>query len=61
MVAGLRSRLDDAQLVELTMMVGVENLRSRVNGALGLSSQGFTDRCEIPGGATATAGGSVAS
>jgi alkylhydroperoxidase family enzyme len=61
MVAGLRSRLDDAALVELTMMVGVENLRSRVNSALGLSSQGFTDRCELPDRAAAIAGGSAAS
>jgi AhpD family alkylhydroperoxidase len=61
MVAGLRGHLDDAELVELTMMVGVENLRSRVNSALGLTSQGFTDRCEIPGRAAATAGGIDAS
>ena len=48
MVAGLRRRLDDSQLVELTMMVAVENVRSRFNSALGLTSQGFKDRCEIP-------------
>jgi AhpD family alkylhydroperoxidase len=48
MVAGLRSHLDDAALVELTMMVAVENSRSRFNSALGLTSQGFKDRCEIP-------------
>ena len=48
MVAGLRGRLDDAALVELTMMVAVENTRSRFNAALGLTSQGFRDRCEIP-------------
>jgi AhpD family alkylhydroperoxidase len=48
MVAGLRQHLDDAQLVELTMMVAVENVRSRFNSALGLTSQGFKDRCEIP-------------
>jgi alkylhydroperoxidase family enzyme len=48
MVAGLRRHLDDAQLVELTMMVAVENVRSRFNSSLGLTSQGFTDRCEIP-------------
>jgi hypothetical protein len=34
--------------VELTVMVGIENLRSRVNSALGLRSQGFADRCEVP-------------
>ena len=48
MVADLRRQLDDAQLVELTMMVAVENVRSRFNSALGLSSQGFKDRCDIP-------------
>ncbi len=48
MVAGLRARLDDAALVELTMMIAVENVRSRFNSALGLTSQGFRDRCEIP-------------
>jgi len=48
MVADLRRALDDAQLVELTMMVAVENVRSRFNAALGLTSQGFKDRCEIP-------------
>ena len=51
MVAELRGRLDDAQLVELTMMVAVENVRSRFNSALGLTSQGFRDRCEIPASA----------
>jgi len=55
-VAGLRSELDDAELVELTMMVAVENVRSRFNSALGLTSQGFKDRCEIP----ATASGPTA-
>src|SRR3954469_22058604 len=48
MVAELRRRLDDAQLVELTMMIAVENSRSRFNSALGLTSQGFRDRCELP-------------
>ncbi|PZS17695.1 MAG: carboxymuconolactone decarboxylase family protein [Pseudonocardiales bacterium] len=46
MVDGLRADLDDAQLVELAMMVAVENQRSRFNIALGLTSQGFKDRCE---------------
>src|SRR3954447_13306288 len=48
MVADLRQRLDDAALVELTMMIAVENQRSRFNSALGLTSQGFSDRCEVP-------------
>jgi AhpD family alkylhydroperoxidase len=46
-VAELRQHLDDGQLVELTMMIAVENERSRFNAALGLTSQGFTDRCEF--------------
>ncbi len=48
MVADLRRDLDDAALVELTMMIAVENQRSRFNSALGLTSQGFRDRCELP-------------
>jgi hypothetical protein len=48
MVAELRCSLDDAQLVELTMMISVANSRSRCSSALGLISQGFRDRCEIP-------------
>jgi alkylhydroperoxidase family enzyme len=50
MVAQLSAHLDEAQLVELTAIVAVENLRSRVNSALGLTAQGFKDRCEIPAG-----------
>jgi AhpD family alkylhydroperoxidase len=48
MVAGLRSELDDAQLVELTEIISVENLRSRTNSALGLTSQGFKSQCDLP-------------
>jgi alkylhydroperoxidase family enzyme len=49
-VAWLRARIGDAALVELTMMVAVENQRSRFNAALGLSSQGFADRCAVAAG-----------
>ena len=48
MVEGLRADLDDAQLVELTAMISVENLRSRSNSALGLTSQGFKSQCDLP-------------
>jgi AhpD family alkylhydroperoxidase len=48
MVEGLRADLDDAALVELTEMISVENLRSRTNSALGLTSQGFKDQCDLP-------------
>ena len=48
LAAALREDLGDAALVELTMMVAIENERSRFNSALGLTSQGFSDRCELP-------------
>ncbi|GHC31946.1 carboxymuconolactone decarboxylase family protein [Streptomyces cinnamoneus] len=44
----LRGRLGEAAFVELTAMVAVENFRSRINAALGLSSQGFKDTCDVP-------------
>jgi AhpD family alkylhydroperoxidase len=47
MAARLRDDLGDAAFVELTMMVAVENERSRFNSALGLTTQGFSDRCEL--------------
>jgi alkylhydroperoxidase family enzyme len=47
LVAQLREHLSEAQLVELTAIIAVENLRSRINAALGLTAQGFKDRCEI--------------
>ncbi len=42
----LRTALGERGFVELTLMVAVENLRSRTNSALGLTSQGFKDQCE---------------
>jgi alkylhydroperoxidase family enzyme len=44
MVAELGRHLSEAQLVELTAIIAVENLRSRINSALGLAAQGFADR-----------------
>jgi alkylhydroperoxidase family enzyme len=49
MAEALRGDLGDDGFVELTMMVAVENQRSRFNSALGLSSQGFKDQCELRG------------
>jgi AhpD family alkylhydroperoxidase len=46
--ARLIELLGKPAFVELTVMVGVENLRSRVNASLGLRSQGFSDRCQVP-------------
>jgi AhpD family alkylhydroperoxidase len=45
----LRADLGDKAFVELTMMVAVENERSRFNHALGLRSQGLKDTCSIGG------------
>ena len=50
MVTDLRTRFSDAELVELTAMIAVENQRSRTNAALGLTSQGFRDHCDLPSG-----------
>lgn len=48
MVASLRERLGTEAVVELTLMVAIENERSRFNAAMGLASQGFSDVCELP-------------
>ncbi|MFJ8357628.1 carboxymuconolactone decarboxylase family protein [Streptomyces sp. NPDC093984] len=48
LAARLLSRLGEPAFVELTAMVAVENLRSRINAALGLTSQGFKDSCDLP-------------
>lgn len=47
LAAALRKDLGVEAFVELTMMVAVENERSRFNSALGLTSQGFKDTCAI--------------
>lgn len=47
LAAALRTDLGDAAFVELTMMVAVENLRSRFNSSLGLASQGFSESCRV--------------
>ncbi|NUR09728.1 MAG: carboxymuconolactone decarboxylase family protein [Nocardioidaceae bacterium] len=44
----LRADLGVPGFLELSMMVAVENERSRLNSALGLTSQGFSDQCELP-------------
>jgi alkylhydroperoxidase family enzyme len=47
MSEALRSELGDEAFVELTAIVAVENERSRFNKALGLTSQGFKEQCEL--------------
>lgn len=49
-VADLRHRFGDAGVMELTYQVGVENMRARMNTALGITEQGFSsgDACRVP-------------
>jgi AhpD family alkylhydroperoxidase len=49
-VADLRTRFGDAGTFELTYQIGLENMRARVNSALGITEQGFNsgDACRIP-------------
>lgn len=50
LVARLREHFDDAQLVELTSAIAIENYRARFNHALGLEPQGFSEgaACVVP-------------
>jgi alkylhydroperoxidase family enzyme len=43
--ARVRSFFDEAQIVELTAAVALENFRSKLNVPLGIEAQGF---CVIP-------------
>lgn len=47
LVRRLRDYLSEAQFVELTAIIWLENLRSRRNIAFGVTSQGFKARCNI--------------
>ena len=49
-VADLRARFGDAGVIELTYQIGVENMRARMNSALGITEQGFSsgDACRVP-------------
>lgn len=49
-VADLKARFGDAGVFELTYQIGLENMRARVNSALGITEQGFNsgDACRIP-------------
>ena len=46
----LRARFDEGQIVELTYAAAIENLRARVNKALGIESQEYSEGavCAIP-------------
>ncbi|MFB6676691.1 carboxymuconolactone decarboxylase family protein [Streptomyces sp. NPDC056390] len=46
--ATLLGQLGPAALVELTVFIGFANLAARCNTAHGITSQGYSDACEIP-------------
>src|SRR6266487_3433016 len=46
--ARLLDRLGPAAMIELTVFVAFSNFATRSNMALGITSQGFSDACEIP-------------
>jgi alkylhydroperoxidase family enzyme len=46
--ARLLERLGPAALVEVTVFIAFANLSTRVNTAHGITSQGYSDVCEIP-------------
>jgi alkylhydroperoxidase family enzyme len=46
--ARLLGQLGPAAMVELTVFIGFANLASRVNTAHGITSQGYSEACEIP-------------
>ena len=49
-VADLQARFGDNGVIELTYQIGLENMRARMNAALGITEQGFNsgDACRIP-------------
>jgi alkylhydroperoxidase family enzyme len=46
--ASLLEQLGPAALVELTVFIAFANMASRANTAHGITSQGYSDACEIP-------------
>jgi alkylhydroperoxidase family enzyme len=46
--ARLLDRVGPAALVELTVVIAFANLSTRANTAHGITSQGYSDACEIP-------------
>lgn len=52
--AELRAHLDEAQLVELTHVIALENLRGRFNRAMGIGAAGFSEGMVCAAPATLT-------
>jgi AhpD family alkylhydroperoxidase len=49
-VADLRARFGENGVIELSYQIGIENMRARMNTALGITEQGFNsgDACRVP-------------
>lgn len=57
LVNRLLEHFNEAAVVELTTMIALENLRARINSAMGLTSQGFSETCPVQApGAVGSAG-----
>lgn len=48
LAARLQRTFSEKERVELAGWVALENMRSRFNAGLGLRSEGFSDKCEVP-------------
>ena len=46
--ARLLDRPGEAAMIELTVFIAFANLSTRANTAHGITSQGYSDACEIP-------------
>ena len=59
LVEQLREHFDDAQMVELTHLIALENMRGRFNLALGVGAAGFSEGtvCAVPATAQPSAPG----
>jgi alkylhydroperoxidase family enzyme len=57
----LHRHFSDPEIVELAAWVALENYRSRFNAGLGLRSQGFSARCEVPPAAPQAPAGATGS
>ena len=50
-VADLRERFGEAGAIELMYQIGLENMRARINSALGITEQGLFssgEACRVP-------------
>jgi alkylhydroperoxidase family enzyme len=50
LIGRLHQHFSDEQITELVTWVALENFRSRINAGVGLRSEGFSDKCELPQG-----------